>query len=218
MQTFAVPDAALAWFSQPPPLLQNTTSTSTMADTDGDDVKKEGLEVEVRDMKLEQEGDVGMGTIPTAESVKQERSASVAGSRTSTPRGVKRQSLSPVKPESMAQSPAVKDEDDTKVGGDVELRLDANDRPKLLRKQSHKVARRPPPLFLDYEDKTAEATSTFNILTECVYANKSLGTTEHALECDCAEEWGKSNHQVFYYGPQLFYLKPLTFICRLNNP
>ncbi|KAI7517432.1 hypothetical protein KC331_g21708, partial [Hortaea werneckii] len=34
-------------------------------------------------------------------------------------------------------------------------------------------------------------------MSECTYANKYLGTTEHALECDCAEEWDattRTNH------------------------
>lgn len=198
MQTFGVPSVALACFPKSPLSLHHATSTFTMADTEGNKTKQENLESEVRDMKLEQERDVDIGMIPAAPSVKKERSVSVDGSSTSTPRGIKRSSQSPVKTESMAQSPAVKAEDiDTKVGGDVELRLDAEDRPKLLRKQSHKIVRRPPPLFFDYEDKTAEARSAFSVLTECVYANKQLGTTEHALECDCAEEWGKSIHQMF---------------------
>ena len=144
-------------------------------------------------MKLEQEHDEDMDTIPVAESVKKERSASVGGSGFSTPRAGKKQSQSPLKRESISQSPAVKMEDgDNKIGGDVELKIEPNEAPKLVRKSSQRAPRRPPPLFFDYEDKTAEATSTFSILKECVYANKYLGTTEHALECDCAEEWGKS--------------------------
>ncbi|KAF2478571.1 hypothetical protein BDY17DRAFT_313879 [Neohortaea acidophila] len=83
------------------------------------------------------------------------------------------------------------------VGGDIELKLEPGKPPKLQRKASQKVERRLPPLFFDYENKTAEATSAFTVLSECVYANKYLGTTEHALECDCAEEWDsatRTNH------------------------
>ena len=96
----------------------------------------------------------------------------------------------------MAQSPAVKSDEEV-VGGDIELKLEPGKPPKLQRKSSHKVERRPPPLFFDYEDMTAAATSTFGVITECNYANKYLGTTEHALECDCAEEWGKSPYETF---------------------
>ena len=155
------------------------------------DMKQDKLESEVADMNIKEEerdrhDDVNMDTISAVESVKQERPASSSGS--ATPKGVKRQFESPMKEEKMAQSPSVKTD---VVGGDVELRLDADERPRLVRTQSHKVPRLPPPLFTDFPDMTAQATSTFSILNECVYANKYLGTTEHALECECAEEWGK---------------------------
>ena len=167
-----------------------------MAEQDGDfEMKSETLESDVEGLRLKEEaGDnVEMDDIP----VKVERSASLSEGITvaggGTPRSVKRPSRSPQKTESMAQSPVVKAEGDNTVimGGDVELKLEPGRPPILARKKSTKVERRPPPLFFDYEDKTTEATSTFSILKECVYANKSLGSTEHALECDCAEEWGK---------------------------
>ena len=165
------------------------------------DVKQEKLESEVRDMKLkEEESDVDMDTIPVAEPAKQERSASetVTNTRegTGTPRSIKKQSRSPVKSERMAQSPAIKSGDEETVGGDVTLKLEEGKAPKLVRATSHKVEKRPPQLFVDYEDKTGEATSVFTVLPECSYSNKFLGTTEHALECDCAEEWGKSPHHI----------------------
>ena len=161
-----------------------------MATTDAD-IKQDKLESEVADMNIKEEererqDDVDMDTISAVEAVKQERSASSSGS--ATPKGVKRQFESPVKEEKMVQSPSVKTD---VVGGDVELRLDADERPRLVRTQSHKVQRLPPPLFTDSPDMTTQSTSTFSILNECVYANKYLGTTEHALECECAEEWGK---------------------------
>ncbi|RMX77507.1 hypothetical protein D0868_16606, partial [Hortaea werneckii] len=83
------------------------------------------------------------------------------------------------------------------VGGEVTLKLEPGKPPKLARTTSRKVERRPPPLFFDHEDKTGEATSSFTVMSECTYANKYLGTTEHALECDCAEEWDattRTNH------------------------
>lgn len=166
-----------------------------MAATDNDsDTKQEKLESGVHGMRLkEEESDVDMDNIP--ESVKQECYASLSDADTGadavTPRSIKKSSRSPVKAESILGSPAVKPEEDT-VGGDVELRLEPGRPPTLTRTKSKTVVRRPPPLFFDYENKTAEATSSFSLLTECIYANKYLGTTEHALECDCVEEWGKS--------------------------
>lgn len=46
-------------------------------------------------------------------------------------------------------------------------------------------------LFDHLPDATAEATSTFAIMESCTYSNKYLGYTEHAMECDCSEEWGR---------------------------
>lgn len=45
-------------------------------------------------------------------------------------------------------------------------------------------------LFDQLPDATAEATSTFALMESCTYSNKYLGYTEHAMECDCSEEWG----------------------------
>lgn len=191
-----------------------------MAETDGaPEMKQEKLASDVREMNLkEEEGDVDMDSIPVAQSVKEESLAPTSGpdSRlgTGTPSSIKRQSRSPVKNESMAQSPAVKSDEEETIGGDIELKVE-DGRPKLSRKKSTKVEKRPPQLFFDYEDKTTEATSTFSILTECNYANKYLGTTEHALECDCAEEWGESPlRYVFIRCPK--YLRPSNFLQRLS--
>ena len=156
------------------------------------DIKHEKLELEVKDMNIKEEEDADMDTIALAPPVRKERSVSTGGgtpASTGTPRGSKTQSRSPMKSESKAETPD--GEGKVKVDGEVEVKI-LPDRPPLLqRKKSQKIERRPPQLFSDYENKTAEATSTFSILTECTYANKYLGTTEHALECDCAEEWGK---------------------------
>lgn len=163
------------------------------------------LASDVEDMRLkEEDADVNMEDVPPTDPVKEEASAptSRTGSAMGTPLGSKRQSRSPTKRESTLDSPAPKSEDEETVGGEVTLKLEPGKPPKLARSTSHKVERRAPQLFDDYEDKTNEAKSTFSILTECTYANKYLGTTEHALECDCVEEWGKYNaafHDVLQY-------------------
>lgn len=159
------------------------------------EVKSERLESEVREMHLkEEDSDADMDTIPVASVVKKERSPSASAGRTgtSTPASTKRQSRSPVKMQSAADSPAVESEQEDTVGGDVTLKQEPGKPPKLSRTTSHKVEKRAPALFLDWEDKTAEATGTFTLIPECNYANRYLGSTDPALECDCAEEWGKS--------------------------
>lgn len=165
--------------------------------------KQERLESEVREMKLKEEDtDVDMDTVAPAESLKEDGSASPIGvsSGAATPSGIKRQSRSPNKRQQSAfDSPGVKSEQEETIGGEVTLKLEPGKPPKLARSTSHKVEKRPPPLFFDYKDKTAEARASFNTLEECTYGNKYLGTTEHALECDCTEEWGKS----FSYIPVL---------------
>lgn len=154
------------------------------------DVKATRLESEVRGMKLkEEDADTDMNGDDSPPMVKEESSA--PGSGVATPTALKRSSRSPIKMQSTVNSPAVKSDDQETIGGDVTLKLEPGKPPKLSRSVSHKVEKRPPQLFLEYEDKTAEATSTFDILPVCTYANKYLGTTEHALECDCSEEWGK---------------------------
>ncbi|KXT05962.1 hypothetical protein AC578_322 [Pseudocercospora eumusae] len=168
-----------------------------MAEGEG---KQEKLESEVRDMHLkEEETDVDMDTVPLAESesLSAKNEASAATSRTGTPASFKRQSKSPIKQQSAADSPGMKSEQQEIIGGDVTLKMEPGKPPKLARTTSHKVEKRPPPLFLDYEDKTSEAKTAFSVLPECTYANKYLGSTEHALECDCSEEWDpatKTNH------------------------
>jgi SET domain-containing protein len=60
------------------------------------------------------------------------------------------------------------------------------------RTASQKAVPRSAPLFDHLEDATMEAKRSFAMLDACTYANKFLGYTEHAMECDCNEEWGKS--------------------------
>lgn len=162
-----------------------------MAERNG---RRSQLASDVQDMRLKEEDeDIDMDDIPRATSVKEEASAAAsrASSGVATPSGSKRQSKSPTKQESAYNSPAPKAEQEETIGGEVTLKLEPGKPPKLARSTSHKVEKRPPQLFHDYEDKTNEAKGTFSTLSECTYANKFLGTTEHALECDCAEEWGK---------------------------
>lgn len=164
---------------------------------DSDIDKQEGkLELVVREMHLkEEELDADMDTVP--EAGLKERSAS-HNANEGTPMSTKRSSRSPNVPQDKVTSPTPKSEGEELLGGDVTLKQDPGKPPKLSRTTSRKVERRPPPMFDDYKDSTAEATSSFEVITACTYANKHLGTTDPALECDCAEEWGKSHRRTHF--------------------
>ncbi|KAF2213101.1 hypothetical protein CERZMDRAFT_39669 [Cercospora zeae-maydis SCOH1-5] len=127
----------------------------------------------------------------SAATAKEVHSGLTSGS--GTPASAKQQSRSPVKPQPSADSPAIKTDDEETVGGEVTLKTEPGKPPKLSRTTSHKIEKRSPRLFFDYADTTEESKSTFEVLSQCTYANKYLGTTEHALECDCAEEWDPSS-------------------------
>lgn len=161
-----------------------------MADGGSIEKQEKRLASEVQDMHLKEEDrDADMDTPPAA-ALKSERSTS-HDVEDGTPVSIKKSSQSPAELQD-AQSPTSKSENEDLVGGDVTLKQEPGKPPKLSRTISRKVERRPPPMFNDYKDSTSEATSTFQVITECSYANKGLGSTDPALECDCAEEWGKS--------------------------
>lgn len=73
---------------------------------------------------------------------------------------------------------------------EMHLKQEPGQRPRLSRSSSQKVSR-PPPLYTHLPDSTQDALATFEQINGCSYANKYMGYTEHAMECDCAEEWGK---------------------------
>jgi len=98
----------------------------------------------------------------------------------------------PRKNSSAPLSPAVKPDSEESIGGDITLKLEPGKPPKLARSSSKKIPTRAPQLFLDYDDATVEARRTFELLPDCSYANRYLGTTDAAYECDCNEEWGEA--------------------------
>lgn len=93
-------------------------------------------------------------------------------------------SASTPRPKSEIDELAVKDEIDS-------------DTPKmgaLPRKGVRTSKKNPPrvaPLFDHLPDASDEANSAYTVIDSCTYQNKYLGYTEHAMECDCQEEWGK---------------------------
>ncbi|KAJ4304154.1 histone methyltransferase set2 [Collariella sp. IMI 366227] len=68
--------------------------------------------------------------------------------------------------------------------------------PKLSRKMSQKTARTPPPLFDHLPDATEDACQAFQVINDCLYGSRNMGSSDHdALDCDCAEEWhDNQNH------------------------
>jgi hypothetical protein len=98
-------------------------------------------------------------------------------------------SQSPNRQESSSHSPISAKEE--VVGGEITVKAEPGQPLKLSRSSSHKFIVGPPPMFDHLEDKTPEAKSGFQVINECTYSSKYLGYTEHAMECDCAEEWGK---------------------------
>lgn len=83
------------------------------------------------------------------------------------------------------------DSTEQKIGGEITVKLEPGKPPKLSRTASRKVVSRPPSLFNHLPDSSEEACKTFEVIEDCVYSNKYIGYTEHSMDCDCVEEWGK---------------------------
>ena len=99
---------------------------------------------------------------------------------------------SPIKSEKLSQSPQMmNDELHEAIGGETAIKLEPAHPPKLARMTSHKSPSRPVTLFDSYADKTEESKGTFQVIGACIYSSRQIGSTEQAMECDCAEEWSK---------------------------
>lgn len=153
------------------------------------------LEPELRDMKLEEVDDLKE---PSFDGDRIKVKVESHLDRTSTPlelaprlKSSSSSSQSPIKQQSSDGSGSESDAQEEVLGGEITLKMEPGKAPKLSRKASQKIVSRAPPLYLDLPDSTGAAKETFSVLSECTYANKSLGTTEHAFECDCSDEWGK---------------------------
>lgn len=148
-----------------------------------------GLLADVKEMKIE-DADGDNITVGGGSSMEIQQSQANSGLTRSPPRRSKRGSETPAKQTSAAQSPVVKPEQEETIGGDITVKIEPGKAPKLSRTTSQKVMAKPRVIFSHLPDATPEATSVFDILKDCHYAAKYLGSTESALECDCTEEWG----------------------------
>lgn len=94
-----------------------------------------------------------------------------------------------------SQSPIASDmsrsEHEEVVGGQITVKLEPGHPPKLARSSSQKIRTKPSLLFDDYPSRTKEAQSQFDVIQACIYGSKYMGSTEHGMDCDCTEEWGK---------------------------
>ncbi|MCJ1472870.1 histone methyltransferase set2 [Lambiella insularis] len=150
------------------------------------------VEEGIKDMKIKNEDSSSdeepLGTIRLREVEHQSGCDSAASSPTKMI--VTTAAQPPKKPQSATRSPdKLKGEHEEVLGGDFTLKQEPGQPPKLTRMASQKVMVRTPPLFDHYKDKTQEATGVFQVITQCIYSAKYLGSTEHAMECDCTEEW-----------------------------
>lgn len=96
-----------------------------------------------------------------------------------------------VKSRATSESSVDKKDAKEKTGSELSVRMEPAQPPKLARSASQKVLSRVAPMFDHLPDATMESKGSFSVIEACSYSNKFLGYTEHAMECDCSEEWGK---------------------------
>lgn len=176
---------------RPQHLPTTPTPVANMSDA-GSDKSHAQLEPELRDMKLEAAASEGAadGAADSQVKVDDVDSAERAPTPLAIPPRLKSRSKSQspmARHDADAPSPASAHEET--LGGDITLKMEPGKAPKLSRTAAQKVVTRPPPLYLDLPDSTEAAKETFVVLPECTYANKTIGTTDPALECDCQEEY-----------------------------
>ncbi|RYP18374.1 hypothetical protein DL765_003986 [Monosporascus sp. GIB2] len=107
--------------------------------------------------------------------VKEENAESTSTTPNRSSKGPNSRSLSP---------------DNHKSQSDSASTPEAVPRPKMSRKASQKAAPRPVTLFSDLPDVTSESKDHFEVIENCMYGSKTLGSSKQdALDCDCSEEW-----------------------------
>ena len=162
--------------------------------------KHKVLEASVEELHIKNEDTDHEGGRLRTEEIKEEAGRSNGHSPRDVP--MKSASQSPMKSEKLSQSPYTGSEKKEEViGGDVTVKMEPGQPPKLARTTSQKVVSKPVPLFNDLASKTEEAKGTFQVIQTCTYTSRNIGSTEGSMDCDCAEEWGKplyiSDHSWF---------------------
>jgi hypothetical protein len=165
-----------------------------MANSEGES-KQPPMETGIKDMKIKTDNSSDEEKKNTLSHVKLEaRGRNESGENSPVKKDSKSRTQSPQKRDGGSDySPTMPlGEHEEIIGGEITLKQEPGQPPKLARSSTQKVMAKPTPLFDHYPDRTSEATSIFEVIRDCTYSNKSLGSTEHAMECDCNEEWGKN--------------------------
>lgn len=149
-------------------------------------VVEEGL----KDLHLEKEDFGNLRGRTLAKHIKRDNTL---GSEMSTSTPSRRHSQqSPKKPGASPQStPLSTSKNEGLIPSSVTLKQQPGQPAKLARSTSQKVTPRTPPVFHDYPSKTDEAQGTFQVIPGCIYSSKAIGATDHAMDCECTEEWGQ---------------------------
>lgn len=104
-----------------------------------------------------------------------------------------RASTSTPKPRS-SEAPSPASLDGTKSQSDSVGTPNSTAKPaRSSRKSSQKPTAREVPLYTHLPDVTDESCQTFQVIPDCLYGSKHLGSTDNdSLDCDCREEWRTS--------------------------
>jgi histone-lysine N-methyltransferase SETD2 len=87
-------------------------------------------------------------------------------------------------------STSTRSPDDTKAPSDSASTPDTAVSLKQSKKASQKSTRRAPVLYDHLDDVTEAACQAFQVIPDCIYGKKDMGSTNNdALDCDCKEEW-----------------------------
>ncbi|KAL5326633.1 hypothetical protein ACEPPN_004320 [Leptodophora sp. 'Broadleaf-Isolate-01'] len=173
-----------------------------MAD-DTRDPKPAAVDAALEDMKLQEGGSPDEEGDTIMVNGKHEESSTpsyLKRSRSSTPAIKQSTSQSPFQRGSASQTPRSQDEEEDEgeetIGGGITVTVEPGKAPKLSRKSSQKVIPRPPTLYSDMPDSTEEASTVFQLIKDCIYGSKHMGSSEHdALDCDCSEQWSNGQNQ-----------------------
>ncbi|KAG9232520.1 hypothetical protein BJ875DRAFT_466520 [Amylocarpus encephaloides] len=163
-----------------------------MAD-DTEKIQGGRVDAALGDMRLEKGESSVEGTIAANGTDETDTSREPRKSRSSTPATKLFTSQSPVKMQSARESSdsnSEEDEDEEVMDDDIPLTAEPGSAPKRSRRSTQKAVSRPRSLFNDMEDVTEEASSVFQVIKDCIYGSRYMGSTEHdTLDCDCSEEW-----------------------------
>jgi hypothetical protein len=146
-------------------------------------------------MALSQSHSRGAGEQVAGEQVKvkQESTVDVPLNNLSLKTSIKSPSDSSMKSQNGSNTPI--ESGDRETGNSTPIKMDSTRSSKSSRSALRKLNSKAATLFLDESDRYEEATAPFQVITDCLYANKNIGTTEPALECECNEEWVADEQQ-----------------------